>query len=68
MMVTNLVGLSLGPTVTGYLSDLIAPYAGGDGLRYALCIMTGTYLFGIALFLLAARTVAADIALANADE
>jgi predicted MFS family arabinose efflux permease len=65
MLVTNLVGLSAGPALTGLLSDLLAPRFGADALRYALAIMTLPYLVGVALFLMATRTVKADLARAR---
>ncbi|OYY90082.1 MAG: MFS transporter [Sphingomonas sp. 28-66-16] len=36
LLVINLVGLGLGPTITGLLSDLYRPYFGVESLRYAL--------------------------------
>jgi MFS family permease len=62
MLVTNLVGLSAGPALTGLLSDWLSPAFGTDALRYALAIMTLPYLAGVALFLMATRTVKADLA------
>lgn len=61
MLVTNLVGLSLGPPITGWISDLLAPMAGEDSLRYALAIMTLPYLVGVVFFLRATKTVKADL-------
>jgi MFS family permease len=65
MLVTNLVGLSIGPAATGLLSDSLAPAFGADALRYALAIMTLPYLVGVTLFLMATRTVKADLAQVN---
>jgi MFS family permease len=39
LLVINLVGLGLGPLLVGKLSDLLAPVAGEESLRYALLIV-----------------------------
>ena len=40
LLVINLIGLGLGPTLVGVLSDLLKPYVGPqDSLRYALVIV-----------------------------
>ncbi|QHL90199.1 MFS transporter [Sphingomonas changnyeongensis] len=39
LLVINLIGLGLGPAVTGALSDLYRPYFGTESLRYALLTM-----------------------------
>ncbi|MEP3562001.1 MAG: MFS transporter, partial [Marinobacter sp.] len=39
---TTLLGVGLGPLVTGALSDALIPYAGEESLRYALVIVTFT--------------------------
>ena len=38
LFVLNLIGLGLGPMVTGFVSDLLTPSFGVDGLRYAMSI------------------------------
>lgn len=38
LFILNLIGLGLGPTVTGNLSDLLAPSFGHESLRYALLL------------------------------
>ncbi|MGA1370521.1 MAG: spinster family MFS transporter [Pseudomonadales bacterium] len=38
LFILNFIGLGLGPTVTGNLSDLLAPTFGKESLRYALLI------------------------------
>jgi len=41
----NLIGLGLGPVITGFISDTLAPaYGSGDALRYALVAMTSLLL------------------------
>ncbi len=39
LLVINLVGLGLGPTMVGWLSDLLKPTFGEESLRYALVII-----------------------------
>ncbi len=39
LLVINLVGLGLGPTMVGWLSDLLKPSFGEQSLRYALVII-----------------------------
>jgi MFS family permease len=68
MLVTNLVGLSLGPPITGFISDALAPMVGEDALRYALALMTIPYLGGVVLFLMATKTVKADLGEARDGE
>ena len=36
LLVINLIGLGLGPTLIGLLSDLLKPAAGAESLRWAL--------------------------------
>ena len=58
--ILNLVGLGLGPVFTGFVSDMLTPEYGADGLRYA---MIATTLIGgqaIWLYLMAARFTYAE--------
>jgi MFS family permease len=67
MAVINLVGLSAGPAVVGFLSDRLVPVAGANSLRWSLCILLLAYVACIPVFFLAARTVRADLADAEAS-
>jgi hypothetical protein len=49
------------------LSDLLGRWFGADALRHTLCLMVLTYVPATIHFLLANRTVKADIAAAEAD-
>jgi len=62
MMLVNVVGLGLGPWLTGALSDRLAGKFGTESLTVSLCLVTLTCAVGVVNFLLATRTVAADIA------
>ncbi len=60
--VLNLVGLGLGPLVTGMVSDLLAPRFGSQSLRYALALMSIVYIWSTFHYLMAARTIREDLA------
>jgi len=61
MMIVNIVGLGLGPYITGLLSDALTPMMGPRALAVSLCAVTMTCAVGVVSFLLATRTVAADM-------
>ena len=60
--VLNLIGLGLGPVVTGKLSDLLTLEYGDDGLRYAMLIVSAIASIGVIMFVLAARHLPAPLA------
>ncbi len=60
--VLNLVGLGLGPLVTGMVSDLLTPDFGDQSLRYALALMSVVYVWSTFHYLMAARTIREDLA------
>ena len=62
LFVLNNVGLSLGPAVTGALSDALAPRYGADSLRWALLIVSTLFVWSAIHFYLAGRTLEADVA------
>jgi MFS transporter, Spinster family, sphingosine-1-phosphate transporter len=41
----NLIGMGIGPLMTGVLSDAFRPWAGNESLRYALMAMSPGYLW-----------------------
>jgi len=56
------LGLGLGPLVTGALSDILAVSMGlGEGLRWALIIVTLANVWCVIHYLLGARTLRADL-------
>jgi len=61
-VITSVIGLSAGPYVAGLLSDLLAPRFGARSLGISLCLLNATYVMGIVHFLLAIRTIKADVA------
>ncbi|MEQ8801248.1 MAG: MFS transporter, partial [Haliea sp.] len=60
--VLNMIGLGLGPFLTGLTSDLLAPRFGDQSLRYAMVLASMTGLVAIALFYVGARKLPADLA------
>jgi MFS family permease len=62
MMVVNIVGLGLGPYLTGLLSDALAVRSGGQALALSLAVVTTASGLGVIHFVLAMRTVEADMA------
>lgn len=65
LMLSSLIGLGVGPTAVGVLSDALSPATGGDSLRYALVISTAFLLWASTHYLLAARHARADAAAAD---
>ncbi len=59
LFVINLVGMGLGPLVTGQLSDIFSADYGQHALRHALFIMGFLNLWGILHYWLASRTLEA---------
>jgi predicted MFS family arabinose efflux permease len=62
----SLIGLGGGPPLTGYLSDLLAPRLGTDGLRVALAVTSLASLPAAGFYLLAARRVRRDLEVRSA--
>lgn len=61
-ILSYLVGVSVGPQFVGLASDLFTQMTGREGLGLALLAASGFYIWGMLHFLLAARTVRADLA------
>ncbi len=66
LFILNIIGLGLGPFLVGVLSDLLVPTFGEDSLRYAILIATVAYFWAGAHFLLAGRSIRADLERSNA--
>ncbi len=60
-LVGNLVGLGLGPWVTGALSDALRPWLGEESLRYALLLLSPICVWSGWHFWAAAKTVTEDL-------
>ena len=66
LFVLNIIGLGLGPFLVGVLSDLLSGPFGEDSLRFAILIATAAYFWAGAHFLLAGKTIVADLDAAHA--
>jgi predicted MFS family arabinose efflux permease len=62
IFIMNLVGLGLGPTAVGILSDLLTPQFAADGLRWALLLCSLINLWAAAHFVLASRHFPRELA------
>ncbi|MEE8245011.1 MAG: MFS transporter [Pseudomonadales bacterium] len=60
--VLNLIGLGLGPLLTGFISDLLEPRYGDQALRYALVIVVLVYVWCAFHYAMAARDIREDLA------
>jgi hypothetical protein len=60
--VLNLIGLGLGPLMTGVVSDLFRPAYGNESIRYALASMVFVNVWCAAHYYMATRTLRADLA------
>jgi MFS family permease len=61
-LLANLVGYGLGPLLIGGLSDLLAASQGKESLRYALVFVLSLLVWASMHFLLAGRSLRADLA------
>jgi predicted MFS family arabinose efflux permease len=62
LLIINVIGLALGPLLTGLVSDLLEPRFGEESMRYSLLLVTSIVLPWAALhYYLAARTIDADL-------
>ena len=64
LMLTNLIGLSFGPLIVGFMSDVFNHQWGlgeGEGLRLAMIVLLVFAGLGAGLFWRASRTIAADM-------
>jgi hypothetical protein len=63
MLLSNLIGMGVGPQIVGLLSDLLAPALGVDSLRYAMLTMSFVAFWTAHHFWAAGRTAGEDLAL-----
>lgn len=61
LFVLNLIGMGLGPYLVGMASDLLAPEAGVQSLRYALCFAVLVNVWAACHYFLGARSVRRDL-------
>jgi MFS family permease len=60
LFINNLIGIGLGTTLIGVVSDLMRARFGTESLRYAILAGTGFYLIAAALLFLASRRLNED--------
>lgn len=60
LLINNLIGLGVGPTLIGALSELFKDRFGIEALRYAAVSVVGFYLLAALLMMLAVRRLRAD--------
>jgi MFS family permease len=61
MLLSNLIGMGVGPQLVGIVSDLLRPVAGDNSLRYAMLAMSVVALGAAYQFLVTERTVEEDL-------
>jgi MFS family permease len=61
LFVQTLIGLGMGPFVTGILSDALGPSYGNESLRYALVIIGLANIWAAFHYFAGARTLRADL-------
>ncbi|MFN2287212.1 MAG: spinster family MFS transporter [Chromatocurvus sp.] len=59
--VLNMIGLGLGPFLTGLASDLLTPIAGAQNLRYAMVITASVGFIAILMFAIASKRLLVDL-------
>jgi len=59
--VISLLGLGVGPQAVGIVNDLLAPALGAQAIRYSLALFGFVNLWSAVHYLLAARTLRADL-------
>lgn len=67
LFILNIIGLGLGPFLVGVLSDMLSGPFGQESLRYAIIVATAAYFWAGAHFLLAGKTLVADLRQASQD-
>ena len=61
LFMLNLIGLGLGPMLTGFTSDLLTPEYGDDALRYAMSLTVMVNVWCAIHYWFAAKTIKQDI-------
>ena len=59
--VLNIIGLGLGPLMTGLLSDTFEPSFGSNSLRYAMLVTSLFGTLGMLMFFIASRKLPFDL-------
>jgi MFS family permease len=67
LFIQTMIGLGLGPLITGWIADSLIPSLGSEALRWALVLVALINLWSGLHYWLASRTVRANIAEARAE-
>ena len=67
LLVINIIGMGMGPSAAGILSDLLSDRFGVHSLRYAMLIISTVYLWGALHFWLASRSLREELAAVPVD-
>ena len=59
--IINIIGLGGGPQAVGLLSDALRPHVGAESVRYALLIVSTAYLWAGIHYLIAGRSLRAEL-------
>ena len=67
LFILNIIGLGFGPFLVGVLSDILSGSFGQESLRYAIIVATAAYFWAGAHFLIAGKTIVADLTKAREE-
>ncbi len=65
--ILNMIGLGMGPFLTGLMSDLLADISGGENLRHAMLITATVATLAMFMFFQASRHLLRDLAAMDAE-
>jgi hypothetical protein len=65
LFIQTLIGNGLGPSVTGLISDRLAPAFQTDSLRYALVVIGVVNLWAAIHYMVGARSLRSDLELSE---
>jgi hypothetical protein len=68
LFILNIIGLGLGPSFTGYLSDELRPRFGDDSLRWSLLICSLVNIWAAYHYYVAGKYLKADLDATIRDE
>ena len=61
LFIQTIIGLTLGPWLAGLISDILAPTAGSDSLRYGLVVVGLANILAGVLYFMASRHYRSDL-------
>jgi hypothetical protein len=60
--ILNIIGMGIGPQLTGLMNDLLTPRFGVEAIRWSMTITTFGLVIATLLFWLGSRALVADLA------